>query len=193
MKKIISLILLCAVALGLCACGDANIQPRFVGKWENEDGTATLTLKDDGTAIFVLNDVQRDDKGKVLTDEAGNPLPDTANGTYTFTWTATSNSNITIKWIGEPIPAPVTEDEAEETTAPVEETTPAEEGADAAEGEAAEATTAGTTTKRDDPSIVGYGSMTVKNGEMVLTLSEGSSTDILLFQFVKEQALIKVA
>ena len=37
--------------------------------------------------------------------------------------------------------------------------------------------------RRDDPSIVGYGSMTVFGGEMMMALNEGSSTDSILFVY----------
>ena len=190
MKKIISLILLCAIGLGLCACGNANIQPRFVGYWENADGSAKLTLNADGTAVFTLNTAKTDADGIVMKDENGKVIPSEANGTYDLVWTAETNSNITLKWKGEPVPAIVTEEKTEETTPATEATTPVEEGA---EGEAAEGEAAATTTssKRVDRYTVGFGSMTVKDGKMILTLLEGTSDDILLFQFGAEKALEK--
>ena len=154
MKKIIAICLLFVMALSLCACGNKNLEARFIGVWQTADGTATLTLNADGTATF-------------------EDTSDSANaGSYKFLWVATNNSSITIKWDGEPIPAENTTEEA----APVEETAAAVE---ATEGSA----NGSTTTRRDDPSVVGYGSMTVHMGEMLLALNEGSSTDKPLFVY----------
>ncbi len=173
MKKIIAICLLIVMALGLCACGDKNVEARFVGTWQSADGTATLTLNADGTADFV--DTEGDNAGE-----------------YNFLWVAESNSSIIIKWDGEPIPASKDQETIEETqpdteTAEVVEDTEGTEGADAT-GET-------TSTRRDDPSIVGYGSMTVTGGEMVLFMFEGSSTDALLFVYnsTNKQQLIKIS
>ena len=169
MKKIIAICLLLVMALSLCACGNKNVTERFLGKWQSADGTVTLTLNADGTADFV----------------------DTDGGhTYTFLWVAENNANITIKWDGEPpkgeTPVETTEAAAEETAAP-----------EVVEGqESAETPVDGTTTtRRDDPSIVGYGSMTVSGGEMLLALNEGSSTDPILFVYNanNKKTLVKVA
>jgi len=170
MKKIIAICLLLVMALSLCACGNKNVTERFLGKWQSADGTVTLTLNADGTANF----------------------EDTVGGhSYTFLWVATNNANITIKWDGEP---PVAETPVEEVTEPaVEETTAPEvvEGQESAEAPA----DGSTTTRRDDPSIVGYGSMTVSGGEILMALNEGSSTDPILFVYNanNKKTLVKVA
>ena len=154
MKKIIAICLLLVMAVSLCACGNKNVEARFVGVWQTADGTATLTLNADGTATF-------------------EDTSDSANaGSYKFLWVATNNSNITIKWDGAPIPADTTTEQA----APVEETTAAVEATEGGQ-------TGTSTTRRDDPSIVGYGSMTVHLGEMLMALNEGSSTDKPLFVY----------
>ena len=166
MKKIIAICLLLVMALGLCACGNKQIPDRFIGTWQSNDGTVTLTLNADGTAKFV----------------------DTTNGyDYDVLWTAENNANITIKWDGTP---PVAEVTPEETTEPAtEETTPAEEVVE----EAVEGAAEGETSKRrDDPSIVGYGSMTVFGGEMLMALNEGSSTDPILFVYNSSNKLTLV-
>ena len=156
MKKIIAVCLLLVMTLGLCACGNKNVEERFVGVWQSSDGTATLTLNADGTATF-------------------EDTSDGANaGTYSFLWVADSNSNLTIKWDGAPIPAPAGQETTEETQV-VTEAVEATESTENASGT--------TTTRRDDPSIVGYASMTVYQGKMLLALNEGSSTDILLFVY----------
>lgn len=166
MKKIIAICLLLVMALSLCACGNKNVTERFLGKWQSNDGTVTLTLNSDGTADFVDT-------------EAGH--------TYTFLWVATNNANITIKWNGEP---PKGETSVETTEAANEETVAPE----TAEGQES-AADGSTTTRRDDPSIVGYGSMTVSGGEMLLALNEGSSTDPILFVYNagNKKTLVKVA
>lgn len=169
MKKIVAITLLLVMALGLCACGNKNVPERFIGKWQSTDGTVTLTLNADGTADFV----------------------DTEKGhTYTFLWTAENNANITIKWDGTP---PVAETPVEEVTEAVEETTAAEVVED--QGSAEAPADGSTATRRDDPSIVGYGSMTVSGGEMLMALNEGSSTDPILFVYNanNKKTLVKVA
>lgn len=172
MKKIIAICLLLVMALGLCACGNKNIEERFVGVWQSPDGNATLTLNADGTATFVDS-------------SDGNNA-----GSYKFLWIADSNSNITIKWDGAPIPAPAGQETVEETQPEAEATTPAEvvEGTESADNSS-------TSTRRDDPSVVGYGSMTVYNGEMLMALNEGSSTDILLFVYnsSNKMSLVKIS
>ena len=156
MKKIIAICLLLVMALGLCACGNKNVEERFIGVWQTADGTATLTLNADGTATFV-------------------DTSDSANaGTYKFLWVAESNSNLTIKWDGAPIPAPAGQETTEETQPATEAATPAVDGT--------EGTDEGST-RRDDPSVVGFASMTVSQGKMLMALNEGSSTDILLFVY----------
>ena len=191
MKKIISLILLCAMVFALCACGDKNIQPRFVGYWENADGSAKLTLNADGTAVFEVHTLMKDADGDPIKDENGKFIPSEESGTYNLSWIAESNSSILIKWVGEPIlPAKTEEDATVEETVAVEVTEAVEETEEAAEGEAA-TDNGGTTTKRIDPYTVGYASMTVQDGKMILSLYEGSSDDILLFQFNGELALEK--
>ena len=151
MKKIIAICLLAVMMLSLCACGNKDLETRFIGVWQSADGTATLTLNADGTATFV-------------------DTSDSANaGSYNFLWVAENNSSITIKWDGAPIPAAKGQETTEETTA-VEVTTP-------------EGTENSTSTRRDDPSIVGYGGMTISGGKMLMALNEGSSTDILLFVY----------
>lgn len=160
MKKIIAICLLLVMALGLCACGNKNIEERFVGVWQSDDGTATLTLNADGTATFVDSS-------------------DSSNaGSYNFLWIAENNGSVTIKWDGAPIPASADQEPAEEETQPAVTTPEIVEGQEDAAG-----TDGSTTTRRDDPSVVGYGSMTVTGGEMVMHLYEGSSTDILLFVY----------
>lgn len=154
MKKIIAICLLFVMALGLCACGNKNIEERFIGVWQSADGTATLTLNADGTATFV-------------------DTSDSTNaGEYKFLWIAENNSNLTIKWDGKPIPAVNAEENTEETQ-PITEAVETTEGAENADG----------TTRRDDPSVVGYASMTISEGKMLMALNEGSSTDILLFVY----------
>ena len=109
---------------------------------------------------------------------------DTVDGhTYTFLWTAENNANITIKWDGEP---PVADQPVE--TQPVAEETEVVEGQEGTEN-------GSTTARRDDPSIVGYGSMTVSGGKMLMALNEGSSTDPILFVYnaTNKKTLIKVA
>ncbi len=175
MKKIIAICLLLVMALGLCACGNKNVEERFVGVWQSADGTATLTLNADGTATFVDS------------SDGSNA------GTYKFLWFAENNSSLTIKWDGEPVPAPVSQETAEEETQPAAEvTTPVEVVEDQ---ESADSTDGATTTRRDDPSVVGYGSMTVYNGEMLMALNEGSSTDALLFVYnsSNKKTLVKIS
>ena len=156
MKKIIAICLLLVMTLSLCACGTKQIPDRFVGTWQSSDGTVTLTLNADGTADFV---------------DANNDY------TYTFEWVAENNANITIKWIGTP---PVAEVAPEEATEAATEATVAEVVEEVVEG-AAESEEG--PKRRDDPSIVGYGSMTVFGGEMMMALNEGSSTDPILFVY----------
>ena len=165
MKKIIAICLLLVMALSLCACGTKQIPDRFIGTWQSNDGTVTLTLNADGTAKFV----------------------DTTKGhDYNVLWTATNNANITISWDGTP---PVGEIPAEETTEPATEETVAVEVAE----EAVEGAAEGETSKRrDDPSIVGYGAMTIFGGEMLMALNEGSSTDPILFVYNSSNKLTLV-
>lgn len=186
MKKIIAITLLLVMALGLCACGESNKEPRYVGTWQTIDETTTLYLREDGTAALKINN----------------------NGvtTYDLKWTADSVLNMTLSWDGTPVAPPETEvpeetvDEVVDTTEeivvedPVEETVPEETDAETVEVTEAEtaavdtteAAADGTTTtvnKKRDPSIVGFGSLKVINGELWLLFSEGSSEDILLFTY----------
>ena len=202
MKKIISIILLLVFALSLCACGESHDTERFAGTWKSEKGDATLILREDGTATYIQDKVLVDADGNIILDKEGNPEKDPSNGEYSFLWTADSNSAITIKWDGEPVPAlpsQITEEKTDATTdvvtdvtTDVETTEPLTEVIEGEE-EVAPATdttepvvngeTSNATQKRDDPSVVGYGTMALIDGKLVLYLSEGSSTDILLFVF----------
>lgn len=158
------------MALGLCACGNKNLEERFVGVWQSPDGTATLTLNADGTASFVET-------------EGANA------GEYNFLWVAENNSSIIIKWDGAPIPAPAGSESVEETTeAVIEDTAAVEEGQEGASEQNAPK-------RKDDPSVVGYGSMTVYGGEMLMGINEGSSTDILLFVYnsSNKKSLVKIS
>lgn len=174
MKKIIAITLLLAMALCLCACGSDNKEARYVGTWQTNDETTTLTLNEDGSASLVV------------TGENA--------ATYNMKWVATGVFNITLSWDGEPVPAPVTEEDVEDTVDTTEEVV--EETVDEAveetvadvpveeTGAADAAATATTgTTKRNDPSVVGYGSLKVVNGELWLYFAEGSNTDVLLFTY----------
>lgn len=176
MKKIIAITLLLAMVLCLSACGDNNKQERFTGTWKcidsNDNLVATLILNADGTASFVD-----------LTGENA--------ASYKMLWIADSINNITLKWDGEPVvPAPGEEVEvpADENAAPAADVTE-EVVADveaipedaAAAGDAATDSTE--TAKKSDPSVVGFGSLTVAKGQMYLNFAEGSSLDVLLFTY----------
>lgn len=168
MKRIIAITLLLAMALCLCACGENNKEPRYVGTWQTYDKTATLTLNADGTASL-----------EITGENAA---------TYELKWTADSVSNMTLSWAGTPVPAVKTEEDTTDTTeeavtdvteevvtdTPVEDT--------AADADAAATATTGTV-KKNDPSIVGFGSLKVAQGQMWLYFSEGSNEDILLFTY----------
>lgn len=182
MKKIIATILLLAMALCLCACGDKNVEARYVGTWQTQDKTATLTLNADGTAAL-----------EITGENAGS---------YELKWTAQDVTNMTLSWAGTPVPA--VKDAEEDTTDEVEDQVTDEavtdeaateeevidvdipvEDAAASDDAAATATTG--STRKNDPSVVGFGSIKIIEGGMWLGFAEGSSEDILLFTYAFEK------
>lgn len=161
MKKITAIILLLAMALCLCACGDNNKEPRFIGTWLWEDN------KTGATATLILNE-----DGTASFEMTGENA-----ATYDFTWTAESSTSVVVKWAGTPVKG--------NTNAQADA---ADEAVDATEAvELPEAP--GTVNKRNDPTLVGTGSLKVVEGEMWLAFAEGTNTDILVFTY----ALKKIA